>query len=135
MTTPSGVAVERATRRIGPRIAAVLLCAFALNALAQGVRWSLGWDTSPLILGIEQWTSGLVALAAAVGAWRHARWAAAATALYGLLVGTLIGTLGPVLDLDADASRSVVYSGLAVAAIVLGIAFYLWRALAPAAPR
>ncbi len=132
MTAPREHAGSRTPPRIGPRIVAVLLCAFAINALAQGVRWTLGWDTSPFILGAEQWLSGSVALAAAIGAWRHAPWAPAATALYALLVGTLIGTLGPVLELDAEASRSVMWSGLAVAGMVFGIAFYLWRALRPA---
>lgn len=115
--------------RVGPRAAAVLLCLLAVNALAQGARWTLGLDDQPVVLGLEQWVSGLVALAAAVQAWRLHHTAAAWTALYAILLGTLLGTLGPVLGLDADERRGVLTGAAAVVLLLLAIAFYLRRAL------
>lgn len=115
-------------RGIGVIIAVVLLALLCLNAWAQVLRSLVGGDDNPPLLIAWQALSGAAALTAAVGAWRLRRWAPAATVLYGLVTGSMISMLEPILDLGAEARPGLLTGGLAVMCGSLVLAWVVGRA-------
>lgn len=115
-------------RRVGLIIGAVLLALLCLNAWAQVFRSLVNWDDNPPLLVAWQTVSGAIACAAAIGAWRMRSWAPAATVLYGLVTGTMIGMLGSIIDLEPDARGGLALSALVVVCLSLGLA---WAVRAP----
>lgn len=110
-------------RRVGLIIGVVLLALLCLNAWTQVFRSLVGWDDNPPLLIALQTLSGTIACAAAVGAWRRRPWAPAAAVLYGLVTGTMIRMLGPILDLEPDARRGLTVSALVVVCLALLLAW------------
>jgi hypothetical protein len=121
---------DTALRPLGPRIVAVLFLLLAVNALSQGIRLLLGWDTGPLLLELQQYACGLAALAAATGAWMGRRWSAVGAALYGVLTGILIASLAPLMGLPPEARPGLWLASALVLTVSLVLAWYLRRALA-----
>ena len=125
-----------ATRRLGPRILAGLFALLASNGLWQSIPELFGANDDPLSLTLLQLGSGITALVAAIGSWRGARWAPWASIAWGVVNGTLLAALGPILDLPPEARPTLV--GIAAGILLCGLAFawYLHRATsAPPAPR
>lgn len=115
-------------RGIGVIITVVLLALLCLNAWAQVLRSLVGGDDNPPLLIAWQALSGAAALTAAVGAWRVRRWAPAATVLYGLVTGSMISMLEPILDLGAEARPGLLTGGLVVMCGSLVLAWVVGRA-------
>ncbi len=114
-------------RGTGVIIAVVLLALLCLNAWMQVFRSLVAWDDNPPLLIAWQALSGAAALTAAVGAWRLRRWAPAATVLYGLVTGTMISMLEPMLDLGAEARPGLLTGGLVVMCGSLMLAWVVGR--------
>ena len=115
-------------RRIGLIIGVVLLALLCLNAWTQVFRSLVGWDDNPPLLIAWQAVSGAIACVAAIGAWRLRPWAPAATVLYGLVTGTMIGMLASIIDLEPDARGGLAVSALVVVCLSLVLA---WAVRAP----
>lgn len=115
-------------RRLGLIIGVVLLALLCLNAWAQVFRSLVGWDDNPPLLIAWQAVSGAIACVAAIGAWRLRSWAPAATVLYGLVTGTMIGMLASIIDLEPDARGGLAVSALVVVCLSLVLA---WAVRAP----
>ena len=99
------------------RILLALLFGFlALNAWAQVILVFTGSSEEPWLLPAWQVLVGATGAAAAWGSWKATRWAPLAAAAYGVVTGSMIVALGPMLDLDA-AARGGLWTG---GAVVLG---------------
>lgn len=127
-----GSAVPR--RRAGIIIGVVLLALLCLNAWSQVFRSLVGWDDNPPLLIALQTLSGAAALVAAIGAWRIRPWAPAATVLYGLVTGTMIGMLQPILGLELEARAGLATGALVVVCFSLLLAWGVRRAIRTESP-
>lgn len=110
------------------RIVVTLLLAFlCLNAWIQTVMRLVGRSDDPTALWTWQLLSGAAAGLAAVGAWRLRSWAPAAAMAYGLITGTMIIGLGPILDLEESERGGLIVGAIAVLVTCIVIAWYLRR--------
>ena len=126
MTTP---ATDRPpSTPLGARLAAVLLLLLAFNGFEQCLEYALGWSDVPFLLGAQQFVIGVLALIGATGAWLGRRWSATFAALYGVLAGVMIVSLGPLLDLPPE-SKTGLWAGAVVVLCIGGVlASYLrWK--------
>ena len=109
------------------RIGLSLFFAFlAVNAWQE-----VGDEGSPTTLSVLQALVGAVAVAAGWGAFRGARWAPAASALYGVVTAGMLIALGPILEMPGDERGGLWVGAGAVLLLALGIAWYLRRSLRP----
>jgi hypothetical protein len=118
-----------AAPRMGVRAVAVLLTACGLNALVQVPHSIPGWGNDPVLLSTLQALCAAAGLSAGIGAWRGRAWAWIPALLYGATTGAMIASLGPLLDLDAQARAALPMSGVAVFVVAGAMAWYLRRAL------
>lgn len=130
MSATSGTS-PRATGRV---VLAVLFALFGLNALAQVVLVLAGRSDDPAALSALQTLVGASGLAAALGSWRGDRWAPLAAVGYGVMTGTMVASLGPLLELDAEARPGLYVGGASVLGFGLFAAWYLRRSLARRVP-
>ena len=116
------------TRPSRGRIAlAAVLALLSLNALAQVVLVALGRSDDPAPLVALQMLVGASGAAAAWGTWRSARWAAGAAMAFGLISAAMLASLGPLVDVPADA-RGGLYMGAVILLLFgAGAAWYLRR--------
>lgn len=121
-----------ATPTAGVRVVAVILTACGLNALVQVPRFVPGWGNDPVLLSALQALGAASGLSAGIAAWRGRAWAWVPALLYGAITGAMIASLGPLLDLDAEARAALPKSGAAVFALGAAMAWYLRRAISPA---
>jgi hypothetical protein len=112
-------------RARGSIVVAVVFLLLAANALGQVGFRALGRSSDSLTLSVWQAMIGLVALAAAHGAWHRSNWGPAAAVLYGVVTGTMIALLGPMLDLPEEARRGLWMSGAIVLLIGISLGWYL----------
>ena len=110
-------------------IVAVVFLLFGLNAFAQMAATLFGSGGDPLLLVLLQTLVGAAGIATAIGAWRARPWAAASALAYGVITGGMIISLGPMLDLEADARPGLLVGGITVLLIGVAAAWYLRRAL------
>ena len=128
-------AMETATRRppIGLMLVALLFAVAAGSALMQVVMAATGGSDDPAPLVALQLVSGLFAAAAAVGAWRRARWSSIACVGYGITTAVMLALLPHLLGLEAEARRGI-FSGAAVVLLFsVAAAWYVHRYHAGAA--
>ncbi len=116
---------DRLRGRIGSRIVATVLLILCLNAWLQAARDLLGIDQNPRALMLLQLTSGAAALLGAIGSWRRRAWAPAPTVLYGVITGTMIIAVGPLLGLSAEERGGLPLGAGVVLATSLALAWYL----------
>jgi peptidoglycan/LPS O-acetylase OafA/YrhL len=110
-------------RTAGRIIVAVLFALLAANALKE-----VFWSDSPPTLRILQAIVGALATATAWGAWIGARWSAALAALYGLVAGGMVVSLGPMLDMPVEERGGLWIGGAVILVFSLVCAWYLRRA-------
>lgn len=127
MTTVDRASVALERRNVGRILITLLLAFLCLNAWIQTVMRLFGTNDDPAALVTWQLLSGAAAAVAAVGAWRLSRWAPAAATAYGLITGTMIIRLGPILDLDPAERSGLIVGAGAVLLTGAGIALYLRR--------
>ena len=109
-------------RTVGQIIVAALFALLAVNALQEVV-----WSDSPTVLRILQAIVGSTAAATAWGAWRGARWSPVLAALYGLIAGGMVVSLGPMLGMPVE-ERGGLWIGSGIILLVsLVCAWYLRR--------
>ncbi len=109
----------------GARIAAVALFLLCVNSWVQVARDLLDVDSNPRALVALQLCSGAIALTAAIGSWLRRAWAPAATVLYGVVTGTMILAVGPLVGLSAEERRALPLGAGIVLAMALALAWYL----------
>jgi len=122
-------AVGLPPRTRGSIVVTVIFLILAANALIQVVFRLLDRSTDPLTLSIWQAAIGVVALAAAHGAWHRSSWGPAVAVLYGIVTGTMIAMLGPMIDLPEDAQRGLWMSAAIVLLVGIALGWYLRRLL------
>ena len=105
----------------------MIFALLALNAWAQVVLAQLGDSSDPATLVVLQVLVGAAAAAAAAGSWSGARWAPAASVLYGLVTAGMIVALEPILGLGRDARNGLWTGGAVVLLFGLSAAWYLRR--------
>jgi hypothetical protein len=130
MTDASIPAAPHAALR--PRGAIVLAVVFVLlagNAWAQVVLVPFGRTDDPPALTALQAIVGATALAAAWGSWRVARWAPAAALLHALATAGMLLSLGPLLDLPADARGGIHWGAGGILLLGACAAWYMRRAV------
>ncbi len=111
--------------QLGSRIAAAMLLIVCLNAWLQAARDLLGIDQNPRALTLLQLASGGTALLAAIGSWQRQPWTPAPTVLYGIVTGTMIIAVGPLLGLSAEERGGLPLGAGIVLATSLALAWYL----------
>jgi hypothetical protein len=79
---------------------------------------------TPAVL-VFQLITGSAAVAAAVGIWRRAPWAALAVLIYGAVTAIFVVLLGPMLDLGADERSGLLTGAAAILAFSLASAWYV----------
>ena len=107
---------------------AAILALLSLNALAQVALVALGGSHDPATLVVLQLLVGASGAAAAWGTWRSAHWAGAAAVAFGVIAGGMLASLGPILDLPADARGPLQMAAVGMALFGAGTAWYLRRA-------
>jgi len=113
-----------ATRRpVGRIIVAALFALLVVNALKETF-----WSDSPPLLRALQALVGAIAAATTWGAWTGARWSPALATIYGLAAGGMVASLGPMLDLPADARGGLWVGAAVILVFSLACAWYLRRA-------
>jgi hypothetical protein len=113
----------------------VVFTLFGLNAWVQVIDVLAGGGGDPAALVMLQTLVGTAGIAAGWGTWRRARWAPAAAVSYGVVTATMLASLGPLLDLDAEAMRGIWIGAGAVLLFGLWAGWYLrrsWRRAARA---
>lgn len=123
MSATSGTS-PRATGRI---VLAVLFALFGLNALVQVAMVLVGRSDDPAMLSALQTLVGVAGLAAALGSWRGDRWAPFAAVAYGVITGTMVASLGPLLQLEVEARPGLYVGGASVLGFGFVAAWYLRR--------
>ncbi len=101
---------------VGRRVLAVVFALFALSAWVQVVGDVLDRSNEPKILTTLQLIIAVIGTAAAWGSWIGARWTPAFALLYGVIAGGMVATLGPILDLPAEARRGLWLGGARILA-------------------
>ena len=115
-------------RRSWGRVAlSIIFAALALNAWVQVLLVALGRGDDPAALVAMQVLVGVTGLAAAWGSWRGARWAPAAALAYGIATAAMLVSLGPLLDLPAEARPGILAGAAAMLAGAGAGAWYLRR--------
>lgn len=109
-------------RSRGRMVLAVVFALLALSAWWQVVSDVMGTNDSPPILTGWQVLVGAMGAAAAWGGWTGARWTPLFAALYGVVAGAMVASLGPILDLPPE-SRKGLWTGA-----TLVLVFGLWSA-------
>jgi hypothetical protein len=117
--------------RFAHLIVGILFTFLCLNAWVQIGLALMGGSDDPLLLRSWQFISGGAAGAAAIGAFRLRPWAPHAVITYGLITGTMIVALGPMLELDRGERGGLLVGAGAVALFCTGMAFYLMRLVRP----
>jgi hypothetical protein len=115
-------------RSVGRVVLAAVFALLALNAFWQVGLGVWGEGEPPLITALQALV-GAAAASAGYGSWIGARWAPAIAALYGVIGGGMIVSLGPVLDLPAEARTGLWTGGAVVLVFGLGSAWWLRRSL------
>lgn len=121
----------RPSRRIGPIICALVFLLAGLNALVQVPGELPGLSDEPTILWAWQSVIGVCGVLAAYAGSTGRPWAWKPALGYAILASAMILSLGPILDLDADARESLPLGAGAVLAVTGALAWYLRRALTP----
>ena len=114
-------------RSRGSIILVVVFTLFGLNAWVQVINSIIGRNDDPTALVILQVLVGTAGIAAARGTWSRARWAPIAAVSYGVVTGAMLVSLGPLLDLDAEAVRGIWIGAAAVLLFGLWAGWYLRR--------
>ncbi len=73
----------------------------------------------------------VAAFAAGHGAWHRTRWGPWAAVLYGLVTGTMVALLGPILDLPEEAHLGLLGAGVTIFAVGLLLGKLVQRLLRP----
>lgn len=114
-------------RIIGARVIAVLLVLAGLSSIIQ-IPENLPWDTDTIpLLGLFHVLVGVSGVVAGVGAWQRARWAPYAVVAWAAINITFVFSLGPLLDLPAEATKGFPMGAAAIALLAGGMAWYLSR--------
>jgi hypothetical protein len=114
------------SRRTALRVLGVVFMLLAAQDLIQVADVAAGESDEPQMLVLEHLVCGVVAVTAAVGLWRGARWASYAALGWGICTAALLLTLTPLLDLPPE-SRSGMWAGVAgVLVFVVLVAWYAW---------
>jgi peptidoglycan/LPS O-acetylase OafA/YrhL len=117
-------------RSIGRKLLVILFVLLALNGFFEAIRNVASAGDEPLALFWLQLGAGSLALASAVGLWRGARWAPVVLALWGIEAAAMVVSIGPILDLDAQASAGL-WPGAACILVIAGLcAWYARRTAA-----
>jgi hypothetical protein len=114
---------------IGRRVLAVVFALLALSAWWQVVSDALDRSNEPMILTTLQLIIAVIGTAAAWGSWIGARWTPAFALLYGVIAGGMVATLGPILNLPAEARRGLWLGGALIFSFGLVTAWWLRRTL------
>lgn len=117
----------RGQRVIGARVIAVLLGLAAFSSIRQ-IPENLPWeaDVVPLI-GLFHVLSGVSGVVAGVAAWRRAYRAPLAVVVWGVINIAFILSLGPLLDLPAEATKDFPVGAAVLALLAGAMAWYLTR--------
>ena len=126
METPS----TRPRRSRGRTVLVVVFALLGLSAWWQVVGDVLDRSNEPPILTGWQVLVGAMALGAAWGSWRGARWAPVFALLYGAITGAMIASLPPILDLPAESRRGLWLGAAIVLAFGIWSAWWMRRSLA-----
>ena len=128
MTDASPSPAPRAAVRSRGAIAlAVVFVLLAGNAWAQVVLVPFGRTDDPPALTALQAIIGATGVGAAWGSWRLARWAPAAALLHALATAGMLLSLGPLLDLPADARGGIRWGAGGMLLLGACAAWYLRR--------
>jgi hypothetical protein len=112
-----------ARRPVGRIIVAALFALLAVNALKE-----VFWSDSPPMLRALQALVGASAAATTWGAWTGARWSPALAAIYGVVAGGMVASLGPMLDLPVEERGGLFVGATVILVFSLACAWYLRRA-------
>jgi uncharacterized membrane protein YadS len=99
----------------------------SLNALIQVAMTLLDMNTDPPALTGLQLLTGSAALIAAGTAWQRSSSAWIWSLVYGATAVLLLGSLGPILDLDRDEVYGIWLGATMLAVVAVGAAWYLRR--------
>ena len=106
-------------------IVAGVFLLLSLNALVQVAMHLMSMNTDPVALALLQLLTGSAALAAAVTTWRRSGSAWIWALVYGATALLLLGSLGPILDLESDEVRGIWIGGGVLAALSVVASWYL----------
>ena len=126
--------VQAGRRPAGRIVVAVIFLLLAINALAQVALVPFGRSDDPSLLTLLQLVVGTTALAAAWGSWSGARWSPVAAALYGVVTGAMLASLGWILDMPREAMGGLMVGAAFVVLSSLALAWYLRGSLARRPP-
>ncbi|MCE9601807.1 MAG: hypothetical protein K8S21_06275 [Gemmatimonadetes bacterium] len=117
-------------RIIGARVIAVLLVLSALSSIVQ-IPENLPWeaDVVPMI-GLFHVLAGVSGVVAGVGAWQRTRWAPYAVVAWAAINIAFVFSLGPLLDLPAEATKDFPIGAAAIGLLAGGMAWFLSRSRA-----
>jgi hypothetical protein len=110
---------------VGFVIITVLFAFFALQAWGEVARVVLQRASKPATISLLQLFGGAAAYAAAIGTFRRRPWAWRASIAWGLLTTALLMSLGPLLDLPAEARPGLAISAVSILLLSAGLALYL----------
>ncbi len=118
-------------RRVGLFIVIIAFALLTLNSWGQFVMAALGQMRQPRLLTVLHLVGGAAAYAAAYGTWRRRRWAAWASAAWGVILAVLIFAVGPTSGMPPEERRGLIPGALSVLMIGGGLALYLRNAIRP----
>jgi len=122
MRQVEGMETSSMPRSRGRVVLAVVFALLTLSAWWEVVNNVMGTNDSPPILSGWQTIVGAMGAGAAWGAWTGARSTPIFAALYGVIAGAMVASLGPILDLPPE-SRKGLWTGA-----TLVLLFGLWSA-------
>lgn len=108
---------------VGRIIVAALFAFLAVNAFMEAV----GSDSPPALRALQAVVAATAA-ATTWGAWTGARWSPVLAALYGLIAGGMVVSLGPMLDMPVEERGGLWIGGAMILVFALLCAWYLRRA-------
>jgi hypothetical protein len=114
-------------RPVGVMVLSALFLLAAAANLVQVVMTAAGLSQEPLAILIGHTVMVVLAITAAVGVWRMARWAPWACTAWGAFTAAFVLSLGPVLSLDAPARAGLRSGAAAIVACGLATAWYARR--------
>jgi hypothetical protein len=116
--------MARRSGTLGMRICAAFFAVAALGDVWDVTSWAAGWNDEPYSILVIHAFLFFIALAAAIGLWRAAKWSIGVAVLWGVCTSAFIVGLGPILGLDAAARSGLWVGAAAVLVIALVIAAY-----------
>ena len=124
---PNDLHAPAQRRPVGATLLAVLYALACGSALRETIDHLVLSNDDPAVLGALQALTAGAALVAALGIWRRARWATSAVIAYGVIAGTMVMLLGPILDLDAEARPGLWVGAAMILVFTAASAWYVRR--------